>query len=100
MSGGHYDYIYCKDSEELFKDENLCELEDMSEDALCLGYEDIAKDLTRLVEYIKSAKVRVSVLSNQLNKVMKGMEYYQSCDIGKDRLNEIVEEYRKGESDE
>ena len=98
MSGGHYDYLYCKEPEELFKAENLCELEDMTEDACNLGYEDISKDLARLLEYIKSARIRVEVLSKQLNKVMKGLEYYQSCDIGKDSLNKIIEDYRKGES--
>ena len=94
MSGGHYNYIQYKEPDELFA--LVSELEDMSDDALLLGYDDIAKDLRRLVEYIKSAKTRVEVLSSQLKEVMRGLDYYQSCDIGKESLDDIIEKYRKG----
>ena len=97
MSGGHYNYIQCKDTEDLFKE--VSEIEDMSEDALAMGYEDISKDLRRLAEYIKSAKVRVEVLSKQLKKVMKALDYYQSCDIGKESLDKTIEEYRRSNYD-
>lgn len=94
MSGGHYNYIQNKEPSELFNE--VSEIEDMSEDALRFGYEDISKDLRRLTEYIKSSLIRVEVLSEQLHEVMKGLDYYQSCDIGKSSLDEIIEKYRKG----
>lgn len=94
MSGGSFDYLYCKEPEELF---NRVEyIEDMSEIALKLGYRDIALDLTRLAEYIKSAKIRVTVLQEQLKEVMRSIEWYESADIGEDTLKERFEEYRQG----
>ena len=94
MSGGSYDYLYCKEPYELFN--NVCYIEDMSETALKLGYEDIALDLTRLAEYIKSAKIRVTVLQEQLKEVMHDIEWYEDCDIGEDTLKKTFEEYRRG----
>lgn len=95
MSGGSYDYLYCKEPEELFS--RVEYIEDMSELALRLGYKDIALDLTRLAEYIKSANIRVSVLHTQLRGVMHDLEWYDSCDIGEDTLKEHIEKYRQGE---
>lgn len=94
MSGGSYDYLYCKEDEELFKE--VANIEDMSELARRLGYEDVALDLTRLAEYIKSAKIRVSVLHNQLRGVMHDLEWYEDHDIGEDTLKERIEAYRRG----
>lgn len=94
MSGGSFDYLYCKEPEELFN--RVGYIEDMSEIALKLGYRDIALDLTRMAEYIKSAKIRVTVLQEQLKEVMRSIEYYESADIGEDTLKERFEEYRQG----
>ena len=94
MSGGSFDYLYCREPEELF--ERVGYIEDMSEIALRLGYEDIALDLTRLAEYIKSARIRVTVLQEQLKEVMHSIEWYESCDIGEDTLKKRFEEYRCG----
>ena len=94
MSGGSFNYLYCKDPEELFS--NVEYIVDMSDLALKLGYEDIALDLTRLAEYIKSAKIRVTVLQGQLREVMHALEWYDCCDIGEDSLREHIEEYRQG----
>ena len=95
MSGGSFGYLYCKEPEELFNQVGY--IEDMSEIALKLGYEDIALDLTRLAEYIKSAKIRVTVLQEQLKEVMRSIEWYESADIGEDTLKEKFEKYRRGD---
>lgn len=92
MSGGFYDYLYCKEPEELFKE--LGNLEDMSEQLIRLNYLDVARDMRRLVEYIRSARIRVEVLSEQLKPVMKAVEWYESNDIGKDSLDKAIEKYR------
>lgn len=98
MSGGSYCYLYCKEPEELFS--RVEYIQDMSDAALKLGYEDIALDLARLAEYIKSAKIRVTVLQRQLKNVMHDIEWYESCDIGKDTLIKTFEEYRRGNENE
>ena len=72
------------------------EIESMAECCIRLGYEDIAKDLTRLAEYIKSAHIRIGVLTEQLSGVMKAVEWYESADFGKDDLAKAVEKYRTG----
>ena len=97
MSGGSFDYLYCKEPEELF--EHVTYIEEMSEIALKMGYEDIALDLTRLAEYIKSAKIRVTVLQEQLKDVMRDIEWYESCDIGEDSLKERFEKYRRNQNE-
>ena len=53
MSGGSYDYLYCKECHELFAYSNVRTLEEMESRFLELGYEDVAKDFRRLIEYIK-----------------------------------------------
>ena len=94
MSGGSYDYLFCKETCELFSYSNIRTLEEMESRFLELGYDDIAKDFRRLIEYIKSANNRVEVLGNQLNNLMHDIEWYDSGDIGKDTLAKRVEEYR------
>ena len=63
------------------------------------GYEDVAKDTRRLVEYIKSAKIRVETLFEMLSPVFKAVEWYCSADWGKDRVDKAIEEYRNGKGD-
>ena len=94
MSGGSYDYMFCKETYELFNYGNIRMLEEMESRFLGLGYDDIAKDFRRLIEYNKSANNRVEVLGNQLNDMMHDIEWYDSGDIGEDTLAKRVEEYR------
>lgn len=92
MSGGSYDYLYCKDPEELFA--NVTYIEDMADTLVKLNYLDVARDMTRLSEYIRSAYNRVSVLSEQLKPIMKAVEYYEDCDYSIEKLNETIEKHR------
>lgn len=95
MSGGSINYLYCKDPAELF--DCAIDIEDMTETLIKLNYLDVAKDMTRLAEYIKTARNRVEVLSEQLKPIMRAVEYYVSCDISEDTLKERIEEYRNDE---
>lgn len=96
MSGGSYNYLCCKEPEELLCGNNIGYLEDMCGLLLKLGYDDIARDMQRLVEYCKTAYNRMDVLSHQLNDVMHAIEWYDSGDYGLDNLKEHLENYRKG----
>lgn len=95
MSGGSYDYLYCKEFWQLFEYSKVRTLEEMESRFLELGYEDVAKDFRRLIEYIKSANNRVEVLSNRLEDMMHDIEWYDSGDIGMDTLAKRVEKYRE-----
>lgn len=94
MSGGSYDYLYCKDASELFNEVGNLEL--MCNFLVINNYHDVALDMRRLIEYIKTSENRITVLSEQLRDVMKAVEYYESCDYGRDDLERYIENYRKG----
>lgn len=94
MSGGSYDYLYCKETEELFS--KAVYIEDMAETLEKLNCLDVARDMRRLSEYIRSAYNRVDVLSERLRPIMKAVEWYEDCDIGEESLKAKVEEYRNG----
>lgn len=78
---------------------NIETLEEMADYLNQNGYEDVAKDTRRLVEYIKSAKIRVGTLFEILGLVFKAVEWYCSGDWGKDRVGRAIEEYRNGKGD-
>lgn len=97
MSGGSYDYLYCKDTEELLDKAN--DIDDMAATLIKMGHLDVAKDMTRLAEYIRSAYIRIDTLSQQLKPIMKAVEWYESNDIGADGLQKAVDKYRNGGQD-
>lgn len=95
MSGGSFNYLCFSEFPEI-----MCrtdELEQMEQILIEKGYDDIAKDVHRLVEYCKSATVRIGVLFEQLNSVLHDVEWYESGDIGDQSLKETLEKYRNGE---
>ena len=96
MSGGCYDYLYCKEPEELFS--KAGDIEDMASTLEKLNCLDVARDIRRLAEYIKTAYNMVDVLSEQLKPIMKAVEWYEDNDIGEDTLKEEVERYRQSNS--
>jgi len=97
MSGGSFNYLYCKENiDDLLY--HTDDLDNMREALIKYGYEDIAKDTQRLIEYIKSAEVRVTVLAKKLQGVFKAVEYYESSDWGKDTMLKKLEEYRNGQN--
>lgn len=97
MSGGSFDYLFCKDGYELLETHNIKTLEDMERELISLKYDDVAKDFRRLIEYIYSARNRVDVLADMLKPIMHDIEWYCSADISEDSLAETIEKYRKGD---
>lgn len=92
MSGGSLNYLCYKEPEELFH--YLRELEEVEQELLTRGAQDVARDVRRLIEYIKSAEIRISILSEQLNPIFRAVEWRLSADIGDDSLLKVIEEYR------
>ncbi len=99
MSGGSWNYLYSKDIDDLMQGGDIELLEEMADYLNQNGYEDVAKDTRRLVEYIKSAKIRVETLFEMLSPVFKAVEWYCSADLGRDRVDKAIEEYRNGKGD-
>ena len=96
MSGGSFNYLCYKDTEDLFN--HISDLEDMRESLIKYGYEDIAKDTQRLIEYIKSAKCVIGTLKDMLEPVFHAVEWYESADYSKDTMIEVLEKYRRKET--
>lgn len=95
MSGGSFNYLCHKEAEDLFN--HISDLENMRESLIKYGYEDIAKDTQRLIEYIKSAKCVIGTLKDMLEPVFHAIEWYESADYSKETMIEILEKYRRKE---
>ena len=92
MSGGSINYLcYAEDVINRTKD-----MEVVEQCLISLDYTDIATDVRRLIEYCKSAEVRINVLFEQLEDVFHDVEWYESADIGKATLIKTLEKYRNG----
>lgn len=96
MSGGSWNYLYSKEIDDLMQYSNIITLEEMADYLNKNGYEDVARDTIRLVEYIKSATIRIEVLHEMLSPVFKAVEWYDSGDYEKDKVEKAIEEYRNG----
>ena len=94
MIGGSWNYLYSKEIDDLMQYSNIELLEEMSDYLNQNGYEDVAKDTRRLVEYIKSAKIRVETLFEMLSPVFKAVEWFDSGDWGEETLNNEILKYR------
>lgn len=92
MSGGSYNYLYCRSLGDLIEDPS--DLERMRDKLISLGYPDIAKDTQRLIEYTKSSACVIETLQEKLKDVFHDVEWRSNGDIGDKRLIETLEEYR------
>lgn len=97
MSGGSLNYLCYKQPEELFH--YIDEMEKVETELIKQGAVDIAKDVRRLIEYIKTAEIRIGVLSERLNGVFHAVEWWESGDIGDVSLAKALENYRRGEKE-
>lgn len=96
MSGGSFNYLCYKDVPELMNSSSIENLESMVQHLQEYGYEDIARDTQRLIEYIQSASIRIEVLSENLNDVFHAVEWHESGDISRETMIERLENYRNG----
>lgn len=96
MSGGSHNYLCYTQTHELMLDGKIDDMEEMEQTLIEMGYTDIAKDVRRLIEYCKSAEIRIGVLFEQLEDVFHDIEWYHSADIGEETLIKRLEKYRKG----
>jgi hypothetical protein len=99
MSGGSWNYLYCKDVDELMNGSSTELLQDMADRLNSAGFEDVAKDTQRLVEYIKSASIRIETLFEALSPVFKAVEWFDSGDWGEETLNNEILKYRNARID-
>lgn len=99
MSGGSWNYLCYKDIDELMNGSSTELLQDMVDRLNSAGFKDVAKDTQRLVEYIKSARIRIETLFEALSPVFKAVEWFDSGDWGKETLNNEILKYRNARLD-
>ena len=99
MSGGSWDYLYSKDIDELMNGSSTELLQDMVDRLNSAGFKDVAQDTQRLVEYIKSASIRIETLFETLSPVFKAVEWFDSGDWGEETLNNEILKYRNARLD-
>jgi hypothetical protein len=92
MSGGSFNYLCWANMPDAIG--RIKDMEDVEQYLIELEYTDIAKDVRRLIEYCKSAEIRIGVLFEQLEEVFHDIEWYVSADIGKEDFIKTLEEYR------
>lgn len=92
MSGGSLNYLCYKEAKDLF--DYIPELESVEETMLSFNAGDIAKDVRRLIEYLKTAENRIAVLSDNLNDIFRAVEWHDSGDTGRNDVFEAIERYR------
>ena len=94
MSGGSHNYLCWAEMPDIIG--RTADMEEMEQTLIQMGYSDIAKDVRRLIEYCKSAEIRIGVLFERLENVFHDIEWYHSADIGEESLIKSLEQYRKG----
>lgn len=99
MSGGSWNYLCYKDIDELMNGSSTELLQDMVDRLNSAGFKDVAKDTQRLVEYIKSASIRIETLFETLSPVFKAVEWFDSGDWGEETLNNEILKYRNARLD-
>lgn len=98
MSGGSYNYLCGKSSEDIIEAEG--DLQRMSDRLAGLGYApDAAKETEELILIIRQFRNRVDARIYRLGKVWQAVEWWDSADWGEDSLKEALAKYR-GENDQ
>lgn len=93
MSGGSYDYLHVRDSDEILNYER--KLSEMIDRLAGLGYaEDAAKESAELLLIMRQYSVRASVIMQRLSEVWHAVEWWDSGDSGEDDVKEALKRYR------
>ena len=96
MSGGSFNYLCYKDTEDFFK--RTDDLEEMKEILEKHGYKNISKDVNSLISYIKDSIRFIDEKREELRPIFKAIEYFESGDIGKEEMYSVFDAYLKRSS--
>lgn len=94
MSGGSLNYLCFAEPGELF--DRVREMEEVEQFLTEHGAEDIASDVRRLIEYIKTAQNRIDVLFDQLSDIFRAVEWRMSGYYDDNAVQLVVSQYRRG----
>lgn len=93
MSGGSYNYLFIKQADELFGDDN--DLERMADRLAGLGWaDDAAKDTYDLLAVLRTQTVRVDAARDRLRDLFQAVEWWDSGDSGEEGVRQALASYR------
>ena len=93
MSGGSYDYLCFKDSNNIFNCDE--QIERMANRLAGLGYaDDAAKETTAMLLEICQARIRIETHISRLRGLWQDIEWWDSCDCGEDQVKSALAKYR------
>lgn len=95
MSGGSFEYLYTKWSDDLASGEALRNLEAMAEDLAGQGYADASREAYDLLHDVRAALVRWESHLVRLEGVFKAVEFYRSADWSKETVEHAMTAYRR-----
>lgn len=99
MSGGSYDYLYCKDLDDLLQ--SSYQLREMASDLMLYWPQSKAAHDTK--SFVDMFDVFMKVLEDKkkpLEKVWKAQEWWQSNDYVKEQVTQEIWDYEHPASDE
>lgn len=92
MSGGSYNYLCYKDSNEIH--ERIEDLNKMRDRLTSLGYLDAAKETESVLLMLDAFYVRLQARIDRLNKIWHAVEWADSGDGDLDDVSNAIEKYR------
>lgn len=95
MSGEAYNNLWLKDADELWQAQEP--LERMAERLAGLGHADAAGETFAVLAEVRAQHARLEASLRRLSGVWRAVDYWDSSDAGPERVDEALEEYRKGD---
>lgn len=93
MSGGSYDYLCFKDTDDLFNFRH--QLHNMRDRLTDMGYMDAAKETESILLILDQVEVRLQARLDRLSPIWHAVEWYDSNDWGKESVEEAIKKYRE-----
>lgn len=93
MSGGSYNYLCFKDGEQLFEQGTLNDLKNIENRLNELGYTKIAGKVSDMNQIITESLEQVTTMKEELNDILKAVEWHDSLDYGIEEIEEAINRY-------
>jgi len=92
MSGGSFKYLYSRDVSELLGSQG--ELEHMAEWLSAHDAQDAAAEVEDIIASIRQFQRRADTRLRRMSDLFKAVEWYESNDWGKERVDKELARYR------
>lgn len=94
MSGGSYNYLSSKDSQDLLTAQS--DIEAMAQRLAGLGYAtDAARETEELLLIIRQSLIRIDTRAERLGKIWHAVEWWDSGDSDENNVKDALDKYRQ-----